>query len=42
MPDDYYPGGELGSVFNLSSVAYELPAPAIEKQGLSHAFSMGE
>lgn len=42
MPEDYYTGGELGTVFNLSSAAYEQPAPAIEKQGLSHAFSMGE
>lgn len=42
LPEDYYTGGELGTVNDNSATAYEQPAPAIDKQGLSHAFSMGE
>ena len=42
LPEDYYTGGELGTVNDNSATAYEQPAPAIDKQGLSHAFAMGE
>ncbi len=42
LPEDYYTGGELGTVNDISASAYEQPAPAIDKQGLSHAFAMGE
>ena len=40
--EDYYTGGELGTVFNSSSFAYSQPAPAVEKQGLEQAFKFGE
>ena len=42
MPEDYYTGGELGTVFDQSSLAFKQPAPAVEKGGLGQAFNNGE
>lgn len=42
LPEDYYTGGKLGTVFSQSSSAYEQPAPAVAEQGLSQAFARGE
>ncbi len=42
LPEDYYTGGQLGTVNDISATAYEQPAPAVDQQGLSHAFAMGE
>lgn len=41
-PEDYYTGGELGTVADQGALAYQQPAPAIDKQGLSQAFALGE
>lgn len=41
-PEDYYTGGELGTVFDQSAFAFEQPAPAVEQQGLGQAFALGE
>lgn len=41
-PEDYYTGGELGTVFDQSAQAYTLPAPAVDKAGLSESFALGE
>ena len=40
--EEYYSGGELGTVFNSTAYAYEQPAPAVEKSGQSFDFQMGE
>ncbi|MDR1724178.1 MAG: hypothetical protein LBR84_09625 [Tannerella sp.] len=40
--DEWYAGGELGTVFDATSFAYEQPTPAVEKAGMSRAFKMGE
>ncbi|MDR1562482.1 MAG: c-type cytochrome [Dysgonamonadaceae bacterium] len=40
--EEYYSGGKLGTVFNETPYAYELPTPAVEEQGFSLAFSRGE
>jgi CxxC motif-containing protein (DUF1111 family) len=42
LHEEYYSGGLLGTVFNETPYAYELPAPAVEQQGFSLAFSRGE
>ncbi len=41
-PEDFFTGGKLGTVYNISAIAYKQPAPAIDKQGLTQAFQMGE
>lgn len=41
-PEDYYTGGELGTVIDHTSKAYTLPAPAVDKAGLGLAFAAGE
>lgn len=41
-PEDYYTGGQLGTVFDQSSSAYTQPAPAVDQAGLSQAFALGE
>jgi len=40
--EEYYSGGELGTVFNSTSFAYEQPTPAVENSGKSFDFQMGE
>ena len=41
-PEDYFTGGELGTVIDHTSKAYTLPAPAVDKAGLGLAFAAGE
>lgn len=41
-PDEFYAGGKLGTAFNATKSAFEQPSGAVEAQGLSHAFQMGE
>ncbi|MDR3250036.1 MAG: hypothetical protein LBT42_00015 [Tannerella sp.] len=40
--EEWYSGGELGTVFNSTSFAYEQPTPAVENAGMSQAFKFGE
>ncbi len=40
--EDYYTGGKLGTVTSISSLVFQQPAPAVEEQGLSQAFALGE
>jgi CxxC motif-containing protein (DUF1111 family) len=43
LSEDYYTGGQLGTVFNTSPYAYEQPTPAVEENPeFSLAFKMGE
>jgi CxxC motif-containing protein (DUF1111 family) len=42
ISEEYYAGGELGTVFNATSFAYEQPTPACENQGMAQAFKFGE
>jgi CxxC motif-containing protein (DUF1111 family) len=42
LSEEYYAGGELGTVFNATSFAYEQPTPACENQGMAQAFKFGE
>jgi len=43
VPDEeWLSGGELGTVFNASTFAYEQPSPATEKLGMVQAFKLGE
>ena len=41
-PEDYFTGGKLGTIHQISSSSFEQPAPAVEQQGLSQAFTLGE
>ena len=41
-PEDYFTGGKLGTVHQISSSSFEQPAPAVDEQGLSQAFNLGE
>ncbi len=41
-PEDFFTGGKLGTVYKISALSYQQPAPAIDKQGLSVAFAQGE
>ncbi len=41
-PEDFFTGGKLGTVYSISSYSYQQPTPAIEEQGLSKAFALGE
>lgn len=40
--EEYYSGGELGTVFNATALAYQQPAPAVENAGMSRDFQIGE
>ncbi|MDR2680142.1 MAG: hypothetical protein LBC47_04955, partial [Tannerella sp.] len=40
--EEYYAGGRAGTVFNETSSAYELPAPAVEQGGYLASFKRGE
>jgi CxxC motif-containing protein (DUF1111 family) len=42
LSEEYYTGGQLGTAFDDTPYAYELPAPAVEEQGFSVSFKMGE
>jgi CxxC motif-containing protein (DUF1111 family) len=42
LSEEYYAGGRLGTVFDDTPYAYEQPAPAVEEQGYSVPFKMGE
>jgi CxxC motif-containing protein (DUF1111 family) len=42
LPEEYYAGGKLGTVFNETPYAYEQPTPAVEEQGMSFNFQLGE
>jgi CxxC motif-containing protein (DUF1111 family) len=42
LSEEYYAGGRLGTAFNETSSAYELPAPAVEQGGFLAAFKRGE
>ena len=39
---EWYPGGVLGTTGNITENSYEDPAPAVDAQGLSSAFALGE
>lgn len=40
--DEWYPGGQLGTTENTVSGCYEDPTPAVEQQGLTEDFFIGE
>jgi len=40
--DEWYPGGRLGTTESTVSGCYEDPAPAVEQQGLTEKFFIGE
>lgn len=40
--EEYYSGGELGTVFNSSSYAFAQPTPAVENAGMHQSFMNGE
>jgi len=42
LSEEYYAGGELGTVFNASSSAYEQPTPACDNAKFSYYFKKGE
>ncbi|MDR2684237.1 MAG: hypothetical protein LBB53_02500 [Prevotellaceae bacterium] len=43
LSEEYYAGGQLGTVFNETAAAYEQPTPAVEKNAaMSLAFKYGE
>ncbi|GHT72858.1 thiol oxidoreductase [Bacteroidia bacterium] len=42
LSEEYFSGGKLGTVFDDSPYAYEQPTPAVEEQGYSVGFKMGE
>ncbi|GHT05366.1 thiol oxidoreductase [Bacteroidia bacterium] len=42
LSEEYYAGGKLGTVFNETPYAYEQPTPAVEEQGMSFNFQLGE
>jgi CxxC motif-containing protein (DUF1111 family) len=42
LSEEYYAGGKLGTVFDNTPYAYEQPTPAVEEQGYSSSFKMGE
>jgi CxxC motif-containing protein (DUF1111 family) len=42
LSEEYFTGGLLGTTFDQSQSAYEQPTPAVEEQGFSVAFKMGE
>jgi CxxC motif-containing protein (DUF1111 family) len=42
LSDEWYPGGKLGTTFNITASAYQQPAPAVENANLVSAFKAGE
>ena len=43
LPEEYYAGGKLGTTtINNISTAYEQPTPAVEQNGMTLAFKIGE
>lgn len=40
--DEWYPGGELGTTENISAGGYEDNSPAVDQQGLSDLFQLGD
>ena len=42
LSEEYYSGGELGTVFNATSFAYEQPTPACDNADFSYLFKKGE
>ncbi len=40
--DEWYPGGQLGTTDNTTAGCYEDPTPAVEEQGLTQNFFIGE
>ena len=40
--EEWYPGGRLGTTLNVSEGCYEDETPAVDEQGLSVKFNMGE
>ena len=42
LSEDYYAGGQLGTVFNESADAYQAAAPAVENAGMVYDFFKGE
>ncbi|GHT08616.1 thiol oxidoreductase [Bacteroidia bacterium] len=42
LSEEYYSGGQLGTVFDESPYAYELPTLAVENSGMSTNFQLGE
>lgn len=42
LSEEYYAGGELGTAFNTTSMAYEQPSPAVAEAGMAQSFLNGE
>lgn len=42
VKEEIYAGGELGTVFNASTYAFQQPTPAAEQGGFSQSFKLGE
>jgi len=42
VDSEWYAGGELGTVFNASSQAFQQPTPACENGGFAQSFKLGE
>ncbi len=42
LGDEWYPGGKLGTTFNITASAYEQPTKAVLDAGLEAAFKTGE
>ena len=42
LPEEWYPGGELGTTMNTTASCYEDEAPAVPKSDLISAFKRGE
>lgn len=40
--DEWFPGGQLGTTTNVTDGCYEDETPAVEAQGLSYEFNLGE
>lgn len=41
-PEEVYAGGKLGTTFNVTGYAFAQPSPAVDEQGFTHRFQMGE
>ena len=42
LSEEYYAGGQLGTTTNTGALAYKQPTKAVEDQGMSAAFQIGE
>ena len=42
LVEETYAGGQLGTTFNSTASAYEVPAPAVEEAGMVNEFKYGE